>query len=719
LPRVELPELRTSHSKTFRLGDGRLQVELSAKWPIHYLDANGHWQDCDCNIYGDTDVAEFDHSCKKTWASAIRLAKRAPQPVHIERGGCKLTYRAQGVANVKGQVTGNRLAFVDAWRDADLVWYVVPEGLRKEVVLKSAQAPAIYSFLVEAQSLELRRDEDGVVRAWAGPFPAFELYRPWVQDAYGVPGPVTVTLRTDGGKQYLDLAIDPGWLSDPARVWPVVLDPTTVQPDAAAGKDAYVDSSQSTANFGAATTLVAGTSSAATVKYRSLIEFDVSAYAGRTLGLAQLQLYCYGEGSTTDYAVTVHPVLAGYPWFEGTVTWGNQPAHGSSLGATVITGTGAWFSWTITSTVQGWLDGGANYGLKLIGAGEDVTTLTQKQFYSSDYSTNPALRPKLVLTFVPVATPTSPTGTEASPGTVTDDVSPRLSWTFSDPYESGTQQSHYQVQLYTGDGLNLVVDTGEVASANAYYDCAANLLDYGKTYKWRVKVKSTSGVWGSYSAWQYFVPVLTAPTGLTVTPNAGAARIDLSWTAHSGEDLAGYHVYRKLQGAADTAYVRLNIALVTGTTYVDDTAASGTAYTYAVTAQANDSYESAKSAGVDGTVTFSGYWLGAQTLKLRPEPTWTHRRLTSTRVALDGRAVVQDRGYGPRELRLWFRYDTLAERQTLLDLFGAGASLSYRDEDGRVMRGKVGGDVEEQILEVPGSVVGWLGVTLVEVAAGE
>ncbi len=711
MARVELPELRTSHAKFFRLDDGRLQVEASAKWPVHYLDSNGHWQDCDCTPRSDSRAAEYDLACRKTWSSVTRLAKRSPQPVRIERGGCKLAYRAQGVANVEGLVEGNRLSFADAWPDADLVWYVVPEGLRKEIILKSVAAPSSYSFLVEAQSLEVRRDEDGVVRAWAGPFPAFEVYRPYVHDAQGVPGPVAVSLRQEGGKTYLDLSLDPAWLSDPARAYPVTLDPTTVQPDATAGKDTYVSYSSSAANFGTGTALRAGYATVVNEYLRSLLYTDLSAYpAGFKQGL--LQLYCYAEGSTTDYSVAAHRVAAS--WDEATVTWGTQPAHdATAIASTLITGTDLWFSWDITSLLNEWLNGTAT-GVKLIG--NEATQYANKDFYSSDYATDPTLRPKYVLTLnnAPTVAPTSPTGTESAPGTVNNDVSPRLAWTYSDA--DSDPQAKYQVQVLDLLG-NVLLDTGTVVSATAYHDCAADLLDYGKTYKWRVRVHDGLA-WSAWSAWQYFQCVLTAPAGLTVTPNAAAARIDLSWTAHAGEGLAGYHVYRKLQGAADSTYVRLDLALVTGTAYVDDAAASGTAYTYAITAVASDGYESARSIRQNGTVTYSGYWVGSTQVKVRPVPEWEHVRRSSEKLTLTGTANVQDYGYGPKRVRLTLRYDTIAQRQALFDLFPAGQTVSYRDERGYVLRGKVSGNVDEAVLNIPGTTAyGWLTFTLTEVSA--
>ena len=71
-----------------------------------------------------------------------------------------------------------------------------------------------------------------------------------------------------------------------------------------------------------------------------------------------------------------------------------------------------------------------------------------------------------------------------------------------------------------------------------------------------------------------------APNGLTATPSQGG--ISLTWDANTEGDLAGYNVYRKVDGETD--FSKLNNALLTDTTYNDAEAPAGKVSYYRVTA---------------------------------------------------------------------------------------------------------------------------------------
>lgn len=87
------------------------------------------------------------------------------------------------------------------------------------------------------------------------------------------------------------------------------------------------------------------------------------------------------------------------------------------------------------------------------------------------------------------------------------------------------------------------------------------------------------------------------PAGLSAT--GGDQSVDLSWSANSEPDFAGYNLYRRDDGAS--TYNKLNTALLTATTYTDANLADSTTYHYAITAQDTTGNESAMSADASGT----------------------------------------------------------------------------------------------------------------------
>ncbi|MFH0982751.1 MAG: S-layer homology domain-containing protein [Planctomycetota bacterium] len=82
--------------------------------------------------------------------------------------------------------------------------------------------------------------------------------------------------------------------------------------------------------------------------------------------------------------------------------------------------------------------------------------------------------------------------------------------------------------------------------------------------------------------------VNVSPTGLSATP--GDARVQLSWSAATGA--SGYNIYR--------SGVKVNSALVTSASYLDNGLTNGATYSYQVTAIVNGR-ESAKSPAVSAT----------------------------------------------------------------------------------------------------------------------
>lgn len=75
--------------------------------------------------------------------------------------------------------------------------------------------------------------------------------------------------------------------------------------------------------------------------------------------------------------------------------------------------------------------------------------------------------------------------------------------------------------------------------------------------------------------------------------------VDLSWKASTSTDVAGYNVYRSLDGAT---WKKINASLIASTLYDDSTVANSTTYYYAATAVDIHGHESSESATVKAVV---------------------------------------------------------------------------------------------------------------------
>lgn len=199
----------------------------------------------------------------------------------------------------------------------------------------------------------------------------------------------------------------------------------TLQPDAAAGIDTWIQQNAATNNNGVNTTLVSGLGAVGGSLRRALIKFDLSALPSSALILsAVMTLYCENEPDATNYTIGAHRALTAF--FEGAKngaapsalqdgsTWNLRNANGSvawaggaggaagsdwatvATASTSITGPTTTFTWDLLADVSPWVRGSvANHGLWLINTSEAIIN-SFKVFTSSD-GTTAANRPKLVV----------------------------------------------------------------------------------------------------------------------------------------------------------------------------------------------------------------------------------------------------------------------------------------------------------------------------------
>ena len=179
----------------------------------------------------------------------------------------------------------------------------------------------------------------------------------------------------------------------------------TLQPAAAAGKDALLSDLSSTTNYGNHIDFasIAWTNGGTPVTGRSLVEFDLSGIpAGAIINSAKLSLYAYNSPSNGS-----HSSLSGSnesliqrvtsSWAENTVTWATQPSTTTSnqvsIGpANTITD---FIDIDVTAMVEDMLSFGNN-GFMIRLATESYY---RRMIFGSSDNTNSALRPKLVISY--------------------------------------------------------------------------------------------------------------------------------------------------------------------------------------------------------------------------------------------------------------------------------------------------------------------------------
>jgi len=182
-------------------------------------------------------------------------------------------------------------------------------------------------------------------------------------------------------------------------VSPAIVEQTlTIQPGPEEGKDSMVIwEDNPDINYGSHPDLMIGNSS--DYYYRSFLQFDLSTLPTHAVIVnADLSLYQYDTSGTEDLSIALHLVTES--WEESSIIWTDQANYTApETTISVIAGESTWLSWDLTSILQEWLDGiTPNYGIVLTDV-EEFSGQTFIYCHSSDYTTDPTLRPRLEIVY--------------------------------------------------------------------------------------------------------------------------------------------------------------------------------------------------------------------------------------------------------------------------------------------------------------------------------
>ncbi|HEY9473742.1 MAG TPA: DNRLRE domain-containing protein, partial [Mycobacteriales bacterium] len=272
------------------------------------------------------------------------------------------------------------------------------------LVLRSPQAPRSFMFPLSLTGLSasvvdgqvVLNDSDGHRRAV---FPAGFMTDSATGDAgHATSSGVTYSLVTQNGRPALRVSLDGTWLSDPARVFPVLVDPS-VKSDAPSSSMVVHGSSSSSGSSELLVGLKDGSPAASYLKFSGL----ASSLANETIFGAQLQVVNFDSASCRARSVSVHKVTGSWSGSTGFSYPG--PSVGPSLTSRSFAygfiGLGQSSSPCPTNgvlfnlgsagrdMVQSWVNGGANNGLSLRASSTD--SLGWKQFAGSDTANAPKL----------------------------------------------------------------------------------------------------------------------------------------------------------------------------------------------------------------------------------------------------------------------------------------------------------------------------------------
>ncbi|WP_099343683.1 MULTISPECIES: ricin-type beta-trefoil lectin domain protein [unclassified Actinoplanes] len=394
--------------------------------------------------------------------------------------------RLLGATHAAGTGTASTVTYVGALADTDLRLSATNTGAKESLVLRTANAAASWDFALDLHGLSAAMTAQGeiVLRNTAGKdlltVPAGYAW----DSAPAPPGGATthaVTYRLSGST--LHMSLDPAWLHDPTRVFPVTVDPTfNGRP-----YTTYVESNSPPADHSDDTLMKVGTADSGAHSDYSFLTFPSLGIhdSGTTLSAATLNLFDVWSSTCTasrfDVALVTEPFSVTdamtYPGPPVTASIGNStpavPKSCANTSKNQTVGDNISVSLAVAS-LNSWATGAANYfGLRLA-----TTTSTQKWFASAISEHTPTIELTYSGYLLPTVLSRSPAN-GASVGTLT----PTLSAIGAVDSLTGTSEAKFRFQVANGGGT-VVADSGVVAGA---WTVPAGKLDWGQTYSWTVQ----------------------------------------------------------------------------------------------------------------------------------------------------------------------------------------------------------------------------------------
>ncbi len=391
----ELPEYRTRTSRTFRSADGTLTTRVHPQ-SVNFR-SGGKWRTIDNRLVADEAVSGRYVNALNRYRLQLPASLGAA-PVSLADQGDVVSFtmlEAGGVA----QVAGPRATYADAFPGVDVRYTAMADAVKEELVLADADVPREYRFRLDlSDALRAREDGNGGIEFVDAEGQRRMAFAPPVvfdsAPRARVGRHAALSLDETGGKPEAVLRLDMEWLRDPARVFPVTVDPY-LNIDYPAD-DCFI--SQSTPDTGRCNEeLEVGYDGA---QDRALLRFDVSALSKDAVVLwTELAAKVATRSTTTPMSVAVHEPTkawsapnASWNKYDGTNLWsspgGDFVATAIDTNTAVGDCTACLEKWEVGELVRRWVNKETpNNGLLIKAV--DATAANHVEFESNQFGTVP------------------------------------------------------------------------------------------------------------------------------------------------------------------------------------------------------------------------------------------------------------------------------------------------------------------------------------------
>ena len=237
-------------------------------------------------------------------------------------------------SSVKGTLSGSVITYPGIFANTDVRYQMQGDAVKEDLILQKYSNLNTFSFELKLNGVTPVVEKDGTI-----PFSDSKgnkqwfLAKPYMTDAKGkYSEKVTLTLRQESGKTFVDVIADQSFLQDPATQYPVTIDPTIDNWDVQ--RDNFVASAFPTSIYSSNT----------------YMDTDYNSYFGSTRSLVKFYLSSLPSDSNitsanfnayqtitdaTNASIDAYRVTSGWT----SPTWNTQPTINSTPESTTTSNT--------------------------------------------------------------------------------------------------------------------------------------------------------------------------------------------------------------------------------------------------------------------------------------------------------------------------------------------------------------------------------------------
>ncbi|MCM3068244.1 DNRLRE domain-containing protein [Priestia flexa] len=361
--KLELTSKRTPFSKRYLNPDGSFTEEIFMDQQFYQDPSDKKWKKVDNNLKNSNENSEkFENKANNQEAMFTKEAGNG-ELVTVEKKDKNISLIPVKANKVHGTIKENTVSYKGIFPKVDVHYRVQGSAVKEDIVLNEYQNDNTFSFELKVKGVTPHKEKNGTIvfKDSKGKTVWF-FEEPYMTDKKGkYSEKVSLNLREEKGKTYVDVIADQSFLQDKDTAYPVTIDPTINSWDVV--RDHFIASNFPNSIYSSNTYMHTG--------YNS--------YFGSTRGLVQFFLPSLPSdskiSSSTFHAYqtqsgTANSVIDLFritnDW-TSSVSWNTQPSVANQLEAsTTSNAVNAYWKWDVTKLVKDWYNGDqANYGFML------------------------------------------------------------------------------------------------------------------------------------------------------------------------------------------------------------------------------------------------------------------------------------------------------------------------------------------------------------------